>query len=127
MEKIPALWANPDHLKQVFLNLILNAIDAMPDGGILTVRTGVDTLHREEGRVPALRIHLADTGEGMDADTVSRLFEPFFTTKEDGTGLGLSISYGIIRAHEGEIEVQSQTGEGTTFIIRLPIEKGAQS
>ncbi|MGC9357076.1 MAG: GAF domain-containing protein, partial [Anaerolineae bacterium] len=126
MEQIPALWANPDHLKQVFLNLILNAIDAMPDGGILTVRTGVDTLHREEGRVPALRIDLADTGEGMDADTVSRLFEPFFTTKEDGTGLGLSISYGIIRAHEGEIEVQSQPGEGTIFIIRLPIEKGSQ-
>jgi two-component system NtrC family sensor kinase len=118
------LDANPDHLKQVFLNLVLNAIDAMPDGGTLTVRTTKDEMAAgmSANPVPALRIEFVDTGFGMPPEVVSRIFEPFFTTKEQGSGLGLSISYSIIKAHKGEINVASRQGKGSTFTILLPCE-----
>jgi len=114
--ELPAVQANPDHLKQVFLNLTLNAIDAMPAGGTLRVRTTLDQKQDPD----AVRIEFSDTGEGMAPEALSRLFEPFFTTKEHGSGLGLSISYGIIEAHNGQIVVASEEGEGTTFTILLP-------
>jgi len=110
---IPRIVANPDHLKQVFLNLVINAIDAMPEGGNLSIRTILD--HE------SVSIEFADTGCGMSPEAQARLFEPFFTTKPHGSGLGLSISYGIIREHEGQILVQSEEGKGTTFTIVLPI------
>jgi two-component system NtrC family sensor kinase len=118
--ELPHVQANPDHLKQVFLNLVLNAIDAMPEGGTLCVRTALD----EAG---FLCIEFSDTGEGMSPETQSRLFEPFFTTKEYGSGLGLSISYGIIEAHHGQITVMSEVGVGTTFVILLPLEQPQSS
>jgi len=110
---IPQIVANPDHLKQVFLNLVINAIDAMPNGGNLTIRTILD--HESVG------IEFTDTGLGMSPEIQARLFEPFFTTKHHGSGLGLSISYGIIQEHNGQILVQSEVGKGTTFTIILPI------
>jgi signal transduction histidine kinase len=116
------LRANPDHLKQVFLNLVLNAIDAMPDGGTLTIRTAKDHLVLAHGPTPALRIEFADTGAGIPPEVLPRIFEPFFTTKEQGSGLGLSISYSIIKAHHGEINIVSQPEKGTTFTILLPYE-----
>ncbi len=122
-EDLPTIEANPDHLKQIFLNLVLNSVDAMPEGGTLELRATQDALERSGGSVAAVRIELQDTGVGMDADTLSRLFEPFFTTKEQGSGLGLSISYGLIQAHNGEVSARSRPGEGTTFIIRLPINQ----
>jgi two-component system NtrC family sensor kinase len=122
---IPEIQANPDHLKQVFLNLVLNAVDAMPTGGTLYISTGLDQIQRGEDQqsLPAVRVEFSDTGEGIPSEVVSRLFEPFFTTKEGGTGLGLSISYGIIQAHNGQITVESHTGMGTTFTILLPVEQ----
>ncbi|MBN2003887.1 MAG: GAF domain-containing protein [Anaerolineae bacterium] len=115
-ENVPTIEANPDHLKQVFLNLVLNAVDAMPNGGTLRIETRMDAPDK-------IQIAVADAGVGMSTEVLSHLFEPFFTTKEHGSGLGLSISYGIIEAHNGEISVESQVGVGTTFVIHLPVRQ----
>ncbi len=115
---LPALYATPDHLMQVFLNLLLNAVDAMPDGGELTIRT---RLLDNELSTPGVRIEFEDNGVGIKPEILSRIFEPFFTTKPKGSGLGLSISYSIIQAHNGEIRVSSRPGEGTTFTLLLPL------
>lgn len=111
---LPQVTADPAHLKQVFLNLVLNAIDAMPNGGTLRIRTLLNST--------TVAIEFSDTGIGMAPETQARLFEPFFTTKSHGSGLGLSISYSIIEAHHGRIRVNSVPGEGTTVTILLPLE-----
>jgi len=119
---LPMIQANADQLKQVFLNLVLNAIDAMPAGGTLRISTALE--NEKPGfseKIRFLRIQFSDTGEGMPSEVLSHLFEPFFTTKEHGSGLGLSISYRIIQSHGGEITVTSQVGVGTTFTILLPV------
>lgn len=115
-ESLPAVQANPDELKQVFLNLILNAVDAMPNGGVLRLASSAAQL----GTRSAVALEFTDTGEGIPADLLPRMFEPFFTTKNSGSGLGLSISYGIIEAHGGKITVESDPDWGTTFTILLP-------
>jgi two-component system NtrC family sensor kinase len=124
-DDLPEIEANPDHLKQVFLNLVLNAIDAMSTGGTLQITTGLDQVQDGAGQEPLLaaRIEFSDTGKGMPPEALSRLFEPFFTTKDGGTGLGLSISYGIIQAHGGQITVESHAEMGTTFTILLPVSQ----
>jgi len=120
---LPAVVANPDHLRQVFLNLVLNAIDAMPNEGTLAVATAPAVLPGPGGQppAPAVRVTFRDTGCGMPPEVLDRLFEPFFTTKEHGAGLGLAISYGIIQAHNGQITVESAVGQGTAFTILLPV------
>ncbi|MDY7077653.1 MAG: GAF domain-containing protein [Chloroflexota bacterium] len=122
---LPEIQANPDHLKQVFLNLVLNAIDAMPEGGTLRISTAFDQMQFPiaSGGGAAVRIEFSDTGVGIPPERQARTFEPFFTTKEQGSGLGLSISYGIVESHNGEITVTSQVGVGTTFTILLPVEQ----
>ncbi|HOU13248.1 MAG TPA: PAS domain S-box protein [Anaerolineae bacterium] len=122
-DDLPHVQANPDHLKQVFLNLILNAIDAMPSGGELRIRSSLAEMQRESGepRRPAVCVEVSDTGHGISPEMQAKLFEPFFTTKEQGAGLGLSISYNIIEAHNGHISVSSEEGVGTTFSILLPV------
>ncbi len=112
---LPPVWVVPDQIKQVFLNLILNAVDSMPDGGNLTLTT-----HHlpDENMVMAA---LADTGRGIPGEILSRIYEPFFSTKEAGTGLGLSISYTIVEAHGGHIDVESSQQAGSTFSVYLPI------
>jgi len=101
----------------VFMNLFLNAKDAMPDGGQLTVRS-----YRQDSR---LVIEVHDTGQGIAPEDVKRIYDPFFTTKDvgKGTGLGLSVSYGIIQEHSGQISVESQPGKGTTFTLQLPLRR----
>jgi len=122
---LPTIQANPDHLKQVFLNLVLNAVDAMAKrGGTLCVRTAMDQMQGASGQyLPAVRLEFGDTGEGMPPEVLANLFEPFFTTRTSGTGLGLAISYEIIQAHNGQITATSQSGAGTTFTILLPVEQ----
>ena len=111
---LPMVEMDVPRIKQVFLNIINNAVYAMRDGGSLTLRTSA------EGAMA--RIAFEDTGPGIPADILSRIFDPFFTTKPDvsGTGLGLSVSLGIVQSHGGTIEVQSEVGRGTTFSVLLP-------
>lgn len=125
LTELPPIEANPDHLKQVFLNLLLNAIDAMPEGGTLRLKTSQARAWpgNSQPSRPGVRLEFKDSGQGMSAETMSHLFEPFFTTKPHGSGLGLCISYGIIEAHHGQIRVTSQRNVGTTFYIFLPLEQ----
>lgn len=118
--------SNPDHLKQLFLNLVLNAIDAMSEGGRLSVRTAIDNLSADEqldgdGQTPAIRVDFTDTGCGISAEELPHLFEPFYTTKDDGSGLGLPISYSLATGYNGRLLVNSQVGQGTTFTVLLPL------
>jgi signal transduction histidine kinase len=123
-DDLPLVIGNPSQLEQVFINIALNAFDAMPDGGDFTI-----TLKFENGlpdaSAPAnfISIRLSDTGEGIPMENISSLFEPFFTTKARGAGagLGLFVSYLIINQHNGAIEVESELGIGTTFVVKLPI------
>ena len=112
---IPEVYCIPSQINQVFLNLLVNAAQAVPQKGDITIRTG-----RTDDEV---FVAIADTGTGIPAENLPRLFEPFFTTKPvgKGTGLGLSIAYGIVQKHKGRIEVESTMGEGTTFTIWLPV------
>lgn len=116
--ELPAIFCNPSQINQVIMNLLTNAAHAIPDRGVITLRTG------HEG--DEVWIEVSDTGEGIAPEHVSRLFEPFFTTKPvgKGTGLGLSLSFGIIHNHGGRIDVQSTKGQGTTFRVWLPIGNG---
>jgi signal transduction histidine kinase len=111
---VSEILADEGQMKQVFMNLIKNAGEAMPDGGTLTVRT------RREGQM--LRIEVSDTGCGISPENEERLFHEFFTTKDRGYGLGLHIVYTIVKRHGGTIAVESKVGEGTTFTLHLPIE-----
>jgi len=117
----PAVLADPHQLEQVFLNLLMNAMEAMPKGGRITIST---SLREREGH-SFVEIQIADTGVGIPPEHLARIFDPFFTTKDvgKGTGLGLSVSYGIVRAHGGSIEVRSEVGRGSTFTVALPVNQ----
>jgi len=110
---LPPLSAVPDQLTQVFLNLVINAAEAMPEGGELTITTA-----RQDNE---MSVSFGDTGPGISPEDAKQVFEPFYTTKATGTGLGLAISYGIIERHGGRITVESESGHGATFTVRLPI------
>jgi two-component system sensor histidine kinase HydH len=115
VENIPPVRGNPEQIKQAFLNLVLNALQAMPEGGILS-------LTAEVGK-DGLRLCFTDTGSGIPRENLERVFNPFFTTRPNGTGLGLAITHRIIQAHGGCIEVESREGKGTTFTVFLPASK----
>jgi signal transduction histidine kinase len=122
-DHLPAIQGNAGRLQQVFLNLFLNARDAMPSGGELRVSTSNGA---------GVSIAVADTGSGIAQEHIQRIYDPFFTTKSTpregqgkGTGLGLSVSYGIIQEHAGKIRVESRPGEGTTFYLDFPLMKQA--
>jgi two-component system, sporulation sensor kinase E len=117
-EDLPQLRLDEKYLKQALLNIVKNAISAMPDGGELTVST------RRQGDEVVLRI--SDTGEGMSEDVLNKIFEPYFTTKDFGSGIGLTLVYKIIKEHMGEISVVSQEGRGTAFTILFPVPQREQ-
>jgi two-component system NtrC family sensor kinase len=116
---LPAALVVSDQITQVFLNIVINAVEAMPAGGKLHLETALSPDQRW------ILVHFRDTGPGMSAEQMVNLFEPFYTTKADGTGLGLAISYGIVERHGGEIEVHSQPGEGAMFVVKLPVDMQA--
>ncbi|MBI3661982.1 MAG: PAS domain S-box protein [Acidobacteria bacterium] len=119
VQPLPPVLGSANRLQQVFLNLFLNARDAMPNGGMLEVRTGANN--------GAVEVEITDTGVGITPELVNRIFDPFFTTKSSGrgTGLGLSVSYGIIKEHAGKIDVRSTAGKGTSFRLEFPVARKA--
>jgi two-component system NtrC family sensor kinase len=114
----PTVMVDVDQIKQVFVNIILNAAEAMSEGGTLTIESDLEA----QGKF--VKVSFTDTGSGISEENLSKIFDPFFTTKRSGkgTGLGLSVSYGIIQRHKGFLEVKSKLGKGSTFTIKLPLE-----
>ena len=121
-EPLPQIAGHPSQLQQVFTNLILNAVQAMSGGGTLRVKS---KLRKDSSEI---EVSFSDTGIGIAEENLNKVFEPFFTTKKvgEGTGLGLSVSYGLIKDHCGEIQVESQKNQGTTFIVILPVRRGEE-
>jgi signal transduction histidine kinase len=132
-EELPAVYGDSSQIEQVLVNLIVNAVEAMPEGGELKIATdlaapkptdgvGKESIRNKKQEV--VKISITDTGIGIPIEIQSAIFEPFFTTKPEGrgTGLGLSSAFGIIRQHGGKIEVKSVPGRGTTFTVSLPAE-----
>jgi two-component system NtrC family sensor kinase len=115
---LPSIVMDAPQIEQVLINLFVNAIQAMPNGGDLFVEVKQDQADE------AVIIKVRDTGSGIPKDILPNVFDPFFSTKgTKGTGLGLSVSYGILRQHNGEITVESEEGRGTTFTIKLPCHR----
>jgi signal transduction histidine kinase len=119
-EPVPAILGDGAKLQQLFLNLFLNAVDAMPEGGVLRVSLECCDRHEVEVRV-------ADSGTGIPEETLAKIFEPFFTSKPrgKGSGLGLAVAKGIVSDHEGRIEVASEMGKGTEFLVSFPVEEAS--
>jgi signal transduction histidine kinase len=112
---LPPVGAVASYLRQVFINLVLYHVEAMPDGGRLTVKTGVDE------SADQVVINFSDTGGGMPADELAYVFEPFYSSRGKPGGLGLAVSYSIVEKHGGTMEVSTEEGAGTIFSVRLPL------
>jgi len=130
---LPPIRVDPGQVEQVIMNLVVNARDAMPEGGSLLLATAREDVDEQTAAIepglepgPVVSITVSDTGQGIDADDLHRIFEPFFSTKREtgGTGLGLATSYGIVMQSGGNIHVESEPGVGTTFVIRFPLAEG---
>jgi two-component system NtrC family sensor kinase len=119
--KLPDTTVDPAQIQQVFTNIIVNAAEAMPEGGTLSIETSLV----RDGKY--IEMKFTDTGTGIDEKDIGKLFDPFYTTKEKGTGLGLSVTYGIMKSHDGSIGVESKIGKGTTFRLLLPVESSVRS
>ena len=117
-EILPEIEADPDQLKEVLVNLVVNACEAMSGGGSIVIRESRKSL---SGQGAAAIIEVSDDGPGIPQERQEKVFQPFFTTKEEGTGLGLSIAMRIVGEHRGTIDMTSTEGQGTTFTITLPI------
>jgi two-component system NtrC family sensor kinase len=114
---LPMAVIDPSQIERVFMNIIINAAEAMNGSGQLTLSTRFDPSEN------FIEVKMKDTGQGITKEDLARIFDPFFTTKEvgHGTGLGLAISYGIVKEHGGTISVESKVSKGTTFCVRLPV------
>jgi PAS domain S-box-containing protein len=122
-EDIPTILADPEQLQRVFRNLISNAIEAMPEGGHLTVETAQAS---EELATPEdqILVSISDTGEGIPEENQEKIFEPLFSTKSEGVGLGLALTHMLVEAHKGTIDLESEEGQGSTFRVTLPVAEG---
>jgi two-component system NtrC family sensor kinase len=126
--ELPKIYADPGSLRQLFMNIIINSMYFTPGGGSIVIRTGMDARSQgqpfgEDGEM--ITVSVSDTGPGIPGDILAKIFDPFFTTKPvgDGTGLGLAICHKIVEEHNGSIDVESEAGKGTTFVIRLPARR----
>jgi len=119
-QHLPETMADPMQLQQVFMNILINAADAMREGGTLTAQT------EYESSEDAITITISDTGKGMDREQIANIFQPFFTTKPKGTGLGLPITKRLIEQHGGSLSVESSVGKGSTFVITIPVRRVAE-
>ena len=122
-DHLPPVSGDPDQLQQAFLNLLLNAIQSMPEGGLIRLSAfprKISKVGLEDSERPYLEIVLEDTGIGMEREVIKNIFNPFFTTKKTGTGLGLMVTLGILQDHEGWIDVESEVGKGAVFKVYLP-------
>jgi signal transduction histidine kinase len=122
-EDIPEILLDEKRMKQAFLNVAVNALQAMPSGGSLTVRTGVKQGKAGQSDRGNFFIEFTDTGQGIAADCMDRLFDPFYTTKEEGTGMGLPIVETILRSHGGSVNIDSRCGKGTTVTFLMPLRR----
>jgi two-component system NtrC family sensor kinase len=128
---LPQVWVDPDQMKQVVMNLLVNAQHAIDGKGRIIIRTRQSPqpkmLQPGANAVPTVEFSITDTGCGISKENLRRIFDPFFTTKEVGigTGLGLSVSHGIVEAHGGTIEIESEVGEGSTFRVYLPLTRSS--
>jgi two-component system NtrC family sensor kinase len=115
--ELPPVVADRSQFQQVFINILMNAVQAMNERGTITIKT------RHKSADNSVEVAISDTGKGIPPEDIGRIFDPFFTTKAGGhgTGLGLSIAYGIVTTHGGHISVQSEVGKGSTFTIRVPV------
>jgi len=118
---LPSAVIDPSQIERVFMNMIINAAEAMEGNGHLTIATRLD----QDKSI--IEVEFTDTGSGIEKENLEKIFDPFFTTKDTGHGLGLAISYGIIKEHKGTILVESEVGKGTTFIVRLPVSLSEES
>jgi two-component system NtrC family sensor kinase len=123
-EDLPMPTMDRNQIQSVLINLIINALDAMQQGGTIAISTGISLSASDTGK-RGIKIAVADNGCGMPPEHLDKLFEPFFTTKEvgKGTGLVLAVSYGIVQRHGGTIRVQSEVGRGSTFTVWLSVEE----
>ena len=120
---LPKVWIDREQMKQVFMNLILNAIQAMKNDGSIVVATRLYSRDQAGQTAQFVQVEIRDTGVGISEDNLEHIFDPFFTNKDEGSGLGLSISHQIVQEHGGYITVQSKLGTGTAFFVNLPIGK----
>jgi signal transduction histidine kinase len=121
---LPLVRGDSDQIQQVFLNLILNAIQSMPEGGVLHLSAASKWCSRqgmEEGQKQYIEVYVEDTGMGMEPEVLQNIFKPFYTTKDKGTGLGLTVSLGIVQDHDGWIDVKSEVEKGSMFKVYLPV------
>ncbi|MFQ5631362.1 MAG: ATP-binding protein, partial [bacterium] len=114
-ENLPEALIDPKQIEQVLLNLIINAVQAMPDGGYLRIQTSFAPANN------LVRMMIQDTGEGIPVETQKKIFQPFFTTKSKGVGLGLVLCKEVVTRHNGRIQFESKAGAGTTFTVELPV------
>jgi signal transduction histidine kinase len=124
--QVPALWADPNRLKQVLLNLVINAIHAMPQGGRIEIGMCAGLGHSGDldGAVPKMRFCVRDSGVGIPPEVLPKVFDPFYTTRADGSGLGLAVVKKIAQQHGADIQVESSPGQGTCFELVWPIAPG---
>jgi signal transduction histidine kinase len=119
-ERLPSVWGDPEQLKEVMVNLLVNACEAMPEGGDIVIRETAGPTPAGDGWVS---IRVTDEGPGVPRSIQDMVFQPFFTTKEEGTGLGLSIAARIVEEHEGQLTLESDRGKGACFIVSLPVQE----
>jgi signal transduction histidine kinase len=122
-DSLPKVWIDREQMKQVFMNLILNAIQAMKEGGSITLATRAVSRNGSEPSGEFVQVEIRDTGMGIPEESLQHIFDPFFTSKDEGSGLGLAVSHQIVQEHGGFVTVESNLGKGTAFFVHVPVGK----